>query len=96
MRFDGLVKRGLEGLSIVILQAFSPCRYIVKAICRQIDKPHSLHSLHITQTKVCQGLKYAAVYKGYPNTPIDIQTISPGYKRFEGLADMKVWQYMRK
>jgi hypothetical protein len=88
-----MIKRGFEGLSIVILQAFSPYQQIVKPICRQIDKPHSLHSLHITHMKVCQGLKYAAVYKGYPNTPSNKQTISSGYK---GLSDMKVWQYMRK
>jgi hypothetical protein len=44
---------GLKGLSIVILRPLTPYQQIVKAICRQIDKPHMPN---ITDIKVCQGL----------------------------------------
>lgn len=87
--FEGLVKRRYEGLSIVILQAFTPYRQIVKAICRQIDKPY----IPISPYHAYEGLsnpQKAREYKRYTNIPIDIQTISSGYKGLDNMLDIKV------
>ena len=96
--FEGLDKRGYDGLSIVILQALTPKPQIVKAICRQIDKP-SYASYHgykgLSRYKGLVIMKDSIVnhhrageVKEIPNTPIDKQTIFSGYK------GLKVWQYM--
>ena len=95
MRIQGLDKPGLKGLSIVILDGLKPRRQIVKAICRQIDKPY-IPIFPISPYHGLDGLSrpyQTTVYRRHTNIPIDIQTISSGYKglvnmldkRFEGL-----------
>lgn len=100
MRIQGLDKpsyKGLDkdGLSIVILDGLESRRQIVKAICRQIDKPY-IPIFPISPYHGLDGLSrpyQTTVYRRHTNIPIDIQTISSGYKglvnmldkRFEGL-----------
>jgi hypothetical protein len=93
-RFDGLNKHGLKGLSIVILEALTAKRQIVKAICRQIDKPYIPISPY-QRYKGLSSLLKSGGYKRKKIIPIGIQTISSGYKgldirfvRFEGLDNM--------
>ena len=91
----GLIKRGWKGLSIVILDGLEARRHIVKAICRQIDKPfiHNMGISPVHKRKGLSNLQNPTGYKDIPNTSSNIQTISSGYKglvnmlnkRFEGL-----------
>ena len=90
-RYEGLVREGLKGLSIVILEALALYRQIVKAICRQIDKPYIPIS-PIAPYQRFEGLSSPlknGEYKRYTNIPIDIQTISSGYKGLDNMLDKR-------
>ena len=83
---NGLIER-FDGLSIVILEALTPKPQIIKAICRQIDKPYIPIS-PIAPYHRFEGLSRALKtreYKRHTNIPSNRQTISSGYK---GLVNM--------
>lgn len=87
--FEGLVKRGYKGLSIVILRALTPNRQIVISLCRFVYNwgYAGYQGLVIMKDNLVNHHRAGEV-KEIPNTPIDKQTISSGYK------GLKVWQYM--
>jgi hypothetical protein len=87
-----LDKPSYDGLSIVELRTFTLYRQIVKAICRQIDKPYIPISPYHAYDGLSNPLQ-TTVYRRHTNIPIiDIQTISSGIwanKRFDGLKGLE-------
>lgn len=88
MVYRGLRDKGLKGLSIVTLAHLTLYRQIVKAICRQIDKPYSpyhgykgLSSLLKSGGSKRKKIIPIGIYKPYMLA--HIQDIRFG--RFEGL-----------
>jgi len=80
---NGLNKLSYDGLSIIYITPFQTGRQIDKAICRQIDKPSQTLKWGYPQYHQSNGLsnpQSKTVYKRHTNIPIDIQTISSGYK----------------
>ena len=77
---QGLIREGLKGLSIVILDGLESRRQIVKAICRQIDKPYMPISPY-HQSNGLSNLKFKTVYKDIPNIPYITYTLD----RYKGL-----------
>ena len=79
------IKPGLKGLSIVILRALTPNRQIVISLCRFVDNwgYAGYQGLVIMKDNLFNHHRAGEV-KEIPNTPIDKQTISSGYK---GLKD---------
>jgi hypothetical protein len=84
-------REGLKGLSIVTLAGLTPNRQIVKAICRQIDKPQ--YAQYHRYKGLSSPLK-SREYKRHTNIPIGIQTISSGYKGLDNMPDIKGLIYM--
>ena len=95
-RYKGLgntIKRGLEGLSIVILQALTPNRQIVISLCRFVyNWGYAGYKGLVTMKDNLVNHPKSRGFKEIPNTPIDIQTISSGYKGLDilGYKGLKV------
>lgn len=94
--FEGLDKPRFEGLSIVILRPLTPNRQIVISLYRFVDNwgIGGYKGLVTMKARIVNHYR-AGVYKEIPNTPIDKQTISSGYKGldifgYKGLKEIKV------
>ena len=82
--FEGLidtVKRGLKGLSIVILQTFSPNRQIVISLYQFVDNwGYAGYKGLVTMKDRIVNHPRGRGFKDIHNTPSNRQTISSGYK----------------
>ena len=90
-------RQGLNGLSIIYITAIQAWRQIDKAICRQIDKPqygaYQVYSIY-HQSNGLSNPQFKTVYKKHTNIPIDIQTISSGYKGLDIWPNIRFVGYM--